>query len=73
MQLMADYSQRRITKNEIPELSAIGVAKFATTNSDVKVETETFLPKISAGEATTRKASWHEAINQSRMQGSNNV
>lgn len=71
MQLMADYSQRKITKNDIPELSAIGVAKFARANLQTSPHTTSYSPKISAGEAEERKASWHEAVTQSRMQRSN--
>lgn len=71
MQLMADYSQRKITKNDIPELSAIGVAKFARANIQTKPHTTSYLPKISADDANARKTSWHEAVTQSRMQRSN--
>jgi glycerol kinase len=71
MQLMADYSKRKITKNDIPELSAIGVAKFARANLQTSPHTTSYSPKISAGEADERKASWHEAVTQSRMQRSN--
>lgn len=71
MQLMADYSQRRIVKNDIPELSAIGVAKFARPNFQTTGHTTSYTPKISVSEADARKASWHEAVKQSRMQGSN--
>lgn len=71
MQLMADYSQRKITKNDIPELSAIGVAKFARANLQTSPHTTSYSPKISASEAHARKASWHEAVTQSRMQRSN--
>lgn len=70
MQLMSDYSQRKIIKNDIPELSAIGVAKFA--NHSVAMARQTsYEPKISASEANARKASWHEAVTTSRMQRSN--
>lgn len=71
MQLMADYSQRKITKNDIPELSAIGVAKFARANIQAKPHTTSYLPKISVDDANARKVSWHEAVTQSRMQRSN--
>ncbi|MFM6977872.1 MAG: FGGY family carbohydrate kinase [Micrococcales bacterium] len=70
MQLMADYSQRIIVKNDIPELSAIGVAKFAN-QSKASAHTTTYSPKISVSEANARKASWHEAVTTSRMQRSN--
>ena len=70
MQMMADYSQRRITKNDIPELSAVGVAKFAfKKNSEAK--TTSYTPEISASSAESRKASWLESVKKSRMQGSN--
>jgi glycerol kinase len=70
MQLMADYSQRRITKNDIPELSAVGVAKFAFKNN-IKAKTTSYTPQISASSAESRKASWLESVKKSRMQGSN--
>jgi glycerol kinase len=70
MQMMADYSQRRITKNDIPELSAVGVAKFAyKKNSEAK--TTSYTPQISASSAESRKVSWLESVKKSRMQGSN--
>ena len=70
MQMMADYSQRRITKNDIPELSAVGVAKFAfKKNSETK--TTIYTPEISASSAESRKASWLESVKKSRMQRSN--
>lgn len=70
MQLMADLSQRRIIKNDIPELSAIGVAKFAN-HSKATAQQSSFTPKISVSDANARKASWHEAVKKSRMQRSN--
>jgi glycerol kinase len=70
MQLMADYSQRRITKNDIPELSAVGVAKFAFKKFSA-AKTTSYTPQISASSAESRKASWLESVKKSRMQGSN--
>lgn len=70
MQLMADYSQRRITKNDIPELSAVGVAKFVF-KKNIKAKTTSYTPQISASSAESRKASWLESVKKSRMQGSN--
>lgn len=71
MQLMADLSQRKITRNDIPELSAIGVAKFSQANKSANAHTSSYTPKISADQANARKVSWHEAVKQSRMQRSN--
>jgi len=70
MQLMADYSQRRITKNDIPELSAIGVAMLAIKQTG-KANTTSYTPQISASSAESRKASWLESVKKSRMQRSN--
>jgi glycerol kinase len=71
MQLLADYSQRTVTRNDIPELSAIGVAKFAANNLQSRASTTSYNPKISVELANARKASWHKAVTQSRMQRSN--
>jgi len=70
MQLMADYSQRKIIKNDIPELSAIGVAMLAGKLSSA-ANTTTYTPQISASSAESRKASWLESVKKSRMQRSN--
>lgn len=70
MQLMADYSQRKITRNDIPELSAVGVAKFAAKQK-MQSNTSSYTPQISASSAESRKASWLESVKKSRMQGSN--
>ena len=78
MQLQADLSQRRVTVAQIPELSAYGVAALAAKNATASPATQTtvttidYLPAIPAEQATTRRDSWHRAIDATRGKANRN-
>lgn len=76
MQLQANLSQRTVVKNQIAELSAVGVAVFAAQAAGLlsavpTSNSESFAPNISADQAAERQASWHAAVTAARNQPNN--
>ena len=76
MQLQANLSQRTVVKNQIAELSAVGVAVFAAQTAGLlgtvpASNSICFAPKISADQAAERQASWLSAVTAARHQPNN--
>lgn len=76
MQLQANLSQRTVVKNQIAELSAVGVAVFAAQAAGLldtvpASSSISFAPQISADQAAERQASWHSAVTAARHQPNN--
>ena len=73
MQLQANLSQRTVVKNQIAELSAVGVAVFAAQAASLMdtvpaSNSKSFNPQISPEIARERKANWHAAVTSARNQ-----
>jgi glycerol kinase len=63
-------------KNQIAELSAVGVAVFAAQAAGLlgtvpASNSISFAPQISADQAAERQASWHSAVTAARNQPNN--
>ena len=76
MQLQANLSQRTVLKNQIAELSAVGVAVFAAQAAGLlgtvpASNSKSFTPNISADQAAERQARWHSAVTAARNQPNN--
>jgi glycerol kinase len=73
MQLQANLSQRTVVKNQIAELSAVGVAVFAAQAAGLldtvpASNSISFTPQISADRVAARQATWHSAVTSARNQ-----
>jgi glycerol kinase len=73
MQLQANLSQRTVVKNQIAELSAVGVAVFAAQAAGLLGTAPasngiSFIAQISADRAAARQATWHSAVTSARNQ-----
>jgi glycerol kinase len=67
MQLLADLSQREISRTDIAELSAIGVAALAAGagwHAKTRLESTEFFPKLEPKLAENRRSSWAAAVRQ---------
>jgi glycerol kinase len=76
MQLQANLSQRTVVKNQIAELSAVGVAVFAAQAAGLlstvpASNSISFAPQISADDAAERQTSWHSAVTAALTQPEN--
>lgn len=72
MQLQADLSARVVRRSRIPELSAFGVATLAAEAAGAPIRApmqtapaDEFVPRLDAGIARARRASWHAAVRRS--------
>lgn len=67
MQLHADLSQRQISRTDIAELSAVGVAALAWQRSwqtSPTLDSTIFNPKLEPKVASDRRSSWTAAVSQ---------